>query len=206
MRSSVSAAFLLGYLVLAGCQGQQGETHAQADPGSAPAASTQAAAPADAFATIALRKRQLPDAGITLGFPEFWEVQQRQEEAGRVWVSKMGCDDSVAFCANYVVNAVPLQDGASLDTYSNYYLTYLEKKYPVYKLVKVDRVTVDDMEGRVIDYIYQENNHNLGGTVALLKTEKAVVVLNFAALNEPAGDYVRYRGLYERVILSAMQL
>jgi len=207
MRSFVSVGFLLCYLTLAGCQGQQEETRAKTNSSNTSAASTQAAeAPADAFATIALQKKELPDVGISLGFPEAWEVQQHQEKAGKVWVSKMHCAESVPFCANYVVNAVPLQGGASLDTYSSYYLAYLEKKYSVYKLVKVNRITVNNMDGRVIDYIYQEDNHNLAGTIALLKAKNSVVVLNFAALNEPAGDYVRYRGLYERVIMSAAQL
>ena len=206
MKQFIWVSLLLSSLQLAGCQGQVEQTATVEQPADTTAAIVPSSAPADALAGIRLRQRALPDVGVALCFPATWRVEPRQEKAGRVWVSAMACPTSVPFCANYVVNAVPLQTGASLDTYSSYYLTYLEKKYPVYKLIKVSRALVNGLNGRVIDYIYQENNHNLGGTVALLQVADSVVVLNFAALNEPEGEYVRYRGLFERVISSVKAL
>ena len=150
IKQFIWVSLMLCSLQLASCQEQAEQTATVTQPADTITASGPSSTPADALAGIPLRQRELPDVGVTLGFPATWRVEPRQEKAGRVWVSAMACPASVPFCANYVVNAVPLQVGASLDTYSSYYLTYLKKKYPVYKLIKVSRSTANGLDGRVL--------------------------------------------------------
>lgn len=155
---------------------------------------------AHAFDSVELQMRRLPAFYVSMGVPRHWKVSEFVEQQQRVWTAKSPRTDSTKFAANYVVNAVPRQKGVPLRNYGDFFITSLRDKHDTFTLVNRSEDRINGYASTTIDYIHRQNGLNLGGTTTFYFLDDTVVVVNFGALNEPKGDYVRYRGLYTRIL------
>ena len=155
---------------------------------------------ANAFASVPLQAQEISALGISIGIPKNWVFTHHIEQKQKVWTVKSPCPDSVKFCANYVLNAVPRQKDLPLKNYGDFFITSLRDRYDTFTLISRNDEEINGVASTTIDYIHREQGLDLGGTVTFYFLDDTVVVVNFGALNEPKGDYVRYRGLYTRVL------
>ena len=116
--------------------------------------------------------------------------------------------DSTRFCANYTVNKIPLNDKISLETYADTLLARLERKPEVESLNIIGNSSqlINGLPARIIDYKALAYNRQIGGTTALFEVENNVVIVTFLASNNPPKSYVRYRGIYARILATILPL
>lgn len=196
MNFSVVCATAIVLALTSGCQTDSATTSTQ----SPKKGEAMAKMSADAFASVRLRIQPIPALGIEIAIPEDWVFAHHIEQDQTIWTVKSPCPDSVKFCTNYVLNAVPRQQEVALENYGNFLITSLQDKYDTFTLVNRTEEKINGIPSTTIDYIHLEQGLDLGGTTTFYFLDDTVVVVNFGALNEPKGDYVRYRGLYTRIL------
>jgi len=132
--------------------------------------------------------------------PVTW--QHSIENGLDVW--KMPCTNNDLYCANFMVNIVPVTRVSSLDNYSAAFVAALKEKEDVadFKLVGNIQDTIDGNECFIIDFKYSLRGNDVGGTAMLLLLRNKLLIMSFTAPNDPPKSYVRYRGLYNRIIKS----
>jgi len=132
--------------------------------------------------------------------PVTW--QHSVESGLDIW--KIPCTNNNLYCANFMVNIVPVTKVNSLDNYSTAFVVALKEKEDVadFKLVGNTRDTIDGNECSIIDFKYSLRGNDVGGTAMLLLLRNKLLIMSFTAPNDPPKSYVRYRGLYNRIIKS----
>lgn len=161
---------------------------------------------ANAFDSVRLQTQRIPGLGVSIAIPVGWSFTHRVEKKQDVWLIKSPCSDSIKFCTNYVLNATPRQKELPIKNYGDFFIMSLRNRYDTFTLINRSEENINGVPSTTIDYINREQGLDLGGTATLYFLDKIVVVVNFGALNQPKGDYVRHRGLYTRILATLRPL
>ena len=110
------------------------------------------------------------------------------------------CDTTLAFCENLIIHFQPNSGKLSLQQVENSILEALPNRYKQYRFISSQDTIIDDKPGKLIDYMVNEQAIDLGATMGVVIKNDTVVVLTGMALNQPKGNYTKYR----RTIVNAI--
>lgn len=144
---------------------------------------------ADSLKTISI-----DELGITLLIPESWSGGQQQN----IFVFTRDCDE--VFCANLIIRSNANKEKMDLDKAASFLISSLGKRFKELKMVAVDDHTINDKQFKVLDYMFREEDVDLGGTTALAIRGDNIISISFMGLNQPKGSYVDARRMFAKML------
>lgn len=157
------------------------------------------------FDTVALAPTptSLKAYGITIGRPARWV----EDTTPARWACQERCPalaGAAGFCANYVVTSMARNPNIALTVYADTLLNRAERRADVeaFHLISSTPQVINGLPTLTVDYKALVGKQQLGGIFTLVELPNKLLIITFLGPNNPPKSYVRYRGLYERIIQS----
>ena len=197
-------ALIIGAAWLAGCNTSTNPEAIKAKPAPQEVATSaqQPVYSAHDFDTVALMPVKLKTHGIALARPARWT--EPATAAG--WACREQC--AAGFCANYVVTSMARNPNIALAVYADTIINRVERRADVeaFRLISSNPQAINGLPALTVDCKMLAAKQQLGGIFTLVELPDKLLVITFLGPNDPPKSYVRYRGLYERIIQSIKPL
>ncbi len=112
------------------------------------------------------------------------------------------CDSTLAFCENLTIHFQPNDEKLSLQQIESAILEALSNRHKQYRLIHSGDTVIDSKPAKLIDYMFNERATDLGATMGVVIRNDTVVVVEGMALNQPKGEYAKYRHTMVSIIAS----
>lgn len=132
-------------------------------------------------------------------FPISWEKSIRPQE-NVLLIGHKKCDSTDMFCPSFSITNESLK--TSLIDYSSNALLLMQSKVEKMKIINKNNFTINGFDVVQVRYMILKDGVTLGLQTGFFKIDDVVYILTGTALNSNEGNFLKYDGLFEEIILS----
>lgn len=131
--------------------------------------------------------------------PKKWNTKINLNE-NVLLISQKKCDSTFVFCPSFSITKETTK--LNLENYTSSALLLMSRNVDKMKLIHQNDITINGFKIILIRYIILKEGKKIGVQTGFCKISNEVFVLTGTAINEIEGEFLKYDGLFEEIILS----
>ncbi|MCA6437456.1 MAG: hypothetical protein IM600_10135 [Bacteroidetes bacterium] len=132
-------------------------------------------------------------------FPKNWKTNINPQE-NVLLIGRKNCDSSDVFCP--VFSITKEKTNLSLKEYSSNALSLMQSKIEKMKILNENNFTINGFNIIQVRYMILKDGQTLGLQTGFCKINDEIFVMTGTAINDKDGEFLKYDGLFEEIILS----